>query len=149
MWPDICWCVSILVSGARDMAQATFPEDLGGTPSIHIYNFSFRGAHALFRPPWPPGIHVMHKHTCRQNTIHIKEKCKNNINFKYEGFDNCRCRRLFELEIHTCANCVAIIPCGEDGEPSVPVSPWLAKTETNSSQTLDWNKKVKTPVFSS
>lgn len=70
-------------------------------------------------------------------------------NFKYEGFDNSRCRRLFELEIHTCANYVETVPCREAGEPSVPVSPWLVKTETNNSQTLDWNKKAKAPVFSS
>lgn len=80
-----------------------------------------------FRPPWPPGTHVIHKHRCRQKTIHIKKKCKNNTNFKYEGFDNSRCRGLFELESHTCTNCVETIPCREDGEPPVPVSPWLTK----------------------
>ena len=45
-------------------------EDLGSIPNIYIaaHNFSSKESDTLFWPLKAPGMHMVHKHTCRPNT---------------------------------------------------------------------------------
>lgn len=60
-------------------AQAALPEDPSSIPSTHIQaaNSSFRGLTPALSFA-VPGMHVVHRPTCRQNTnTHSKRKFKN------------------------------------------------------------------------
>jgi hypothetical protein len=58
---------------------AALPEDLGSIPSTDMVshsscNFSSRESKGFFWSPWAPGMHVLHRHTCRINAHTYKIK---------------------------------------------------------------------------